>query len=48
MAKKTWAVVAIALVLLLWIALAGVAPSRGGLRLFACCPLPPLGQSAER
>lgn len=48
MAKKTWAVVAIALLLLLWVTLAGVAVSRGGLRLFPCCSLPPLEQSAER
>ena len=48
MCKKTWVLVPIALLLLLWVSLAGVALSRGGLRLFPCCSLPPLGQSAER
>ena len=48
MDKKTWVLVAIALLLLLWVTLAGVAVSRGGLRLFPCCSLPPLGQNAER
>ncbi len=48
MARNTWVLVTIALLLLLWVTLAGVAVSRGGLRLFPCCSLPPLEQSAER
>jgi hypothetical protein len=48
MTKKTWVLVAITLLLLLWFALAGIAASRGGFRLFPCCSLPPLEQSAER
>jgi len=48
MGKNTWVLVVIGLLLWLWVILAGVAASGRGLRLFACCPLPALEQSAER